>query len=183
MYIFVNDLPPIVQQTLRRFSYFRKDISITPKESVSIRSSGGAGQRDYTAIIQVGSNEVETHTGSWGGANIFNPDNEVDLGEKAIKIEPHIMVIKGSEGGHAYANIYAHSSIVKLYACDIESVSEQEKSVLKAYKELKSGPYRTEALNRVPNHRIIVSDLVNRGMLKQSKNGATQITTKGKNVL
>jgi hypothetical protein len=183
MYVFVNTLPRAIQRTLLQFGYKRKDIGISAKEYASIRSPGGAGQRDYTAVINLTNGEVKTYIGSWGGANMFNPDNKVDLSDEKVEITPNIAVIKGSEGYRSYASLYMHETVVAIYTPEKEEVTEDEKSILRAFSHLKSGPYRKEAIAKVPNNQTIIAALVNRGLLKQSRNGATRITTEGKNAL
>jgi hypothetical protein len=68
----------------------------------------------------------------------------------------------------------------------VERLSEEERRVMYCYGALKSGEYRKNALAEIARkHRCdtsaIVDSLVSRGYLKRATNGATQITTLGKN--
>lgn len=59
-------------------------------------------------------------------------------------------------------------------------LTKHEQAVLDVYAGIKSS-YRKEYLDRIPNAGGIVESLIATGMLKRASNGATQITTKGKN--
>lgn len=183
MFASTRELPSFVQNLLKCHGYHRPDIAVVAADKVSISDAGSAGQRAYAIIINLETKQSETFVGSWGGSNIFNPTNQVDLNRRLHVIPPNGMVIKGSKGYRSFASIYVHPSNLAKYLSETASVTEGERAVLNAYQGLKSGPYRREALERVVNHVKVIGELANRGLLKQSKNGATSITTAGKNAL
>lgn len=183
-HVLVEALPIVVRTVLKQHGYHRKDVSLTARESVSIAGGGGAkGQREYTSIVNLDSLNVDTHIGSWGGPNPFNPTNKVDLGDEQITLDDHTVVIKGSSGYRSFATVYMNPNLAGKFMPEPEEVSENEASILRAYGHLKSGPYRKEAIQRITNHQAIIDGLVARGMLKRAKNGATRITTKGRNAI
>lgn len=183
MYIAVKELPPYVRGLLEGRGYRRPDIAVMPKEEVSVSDAGSAGQRAYTIIVNMETQQNKIHIGSWGGSNMFNPNNLVDLDKQVHTIPLNGMVIKGSEGHRFYATIYVRSCNLAKYLPKVELVTEDERSVLTIYHTLKSGLYRKQALECVSNSANIIISLVGRKLLKQSKNGATRITTEGKNAL
>lgn len=183
MYVAVKELPPWIQRILLDHGYHRPDVSVQAKEAVSISNGGMKGQQAWAEILNLETRARRTFTGSWGGSNMFNPTNRVDMDTQAHTIPPNGMVITGSSGYRSFASIYVHPSNLAKYLGATETISDSERRVLKAYGHLKSGPYRKQALENVPDYKAVVVGLVERGLLKQSRNGATQITTSGKNAL
>jgi hypothetical protein len=183
MYVSTRELPEFVQSLLKKHGYHRPDISVVAKGAVSISDAGAAGQRAYSIVVNLETQQSQTHMGSWGGSNMFNPTNRVDLDTQLHVIPENGMVIKGSDGYRSYATIYVNPANIQRFLPPQERVSEPERAVLNAYQGLKSGLYRRQALERVANHEQVIAGLVKRGLLKQSKNGATRITTAGKNAL
>lgn len=183
-YIPTSKLPAVVQNALENVGYHRKDIGVNARESVSIACSGGDGYRGFAVIINLGTGERQFLYGSWGGANPWNPTNRVDLDTQEHTIPVNGCVILGSEGGSrpVYASVYVRPDAIVAMLPPAVDATEDEKRVLYAYRGLKSGPYRKEFLDKIPNVTKIVDDLVARGLLKRAKNGATQITTEGRNV-
>lgn len=59
-------------------------------------------------------------------------------------------------------------------------ISDKHKEILQAYKSLKSGEYRNNELRRLKCSKEDIQALVNNKWLKQSSNGATQITNEGR---
>jgi len=183
MYVSIAELPSCVQMLLSRHGYRRKDIEIVPRKTVSLCGGGSDGQRAFVILVNLATKKAETHVGSWGGANMFNPGNRVDLDTKSYDLPINGLVIKGSEGHRCYARIYIHPDNLPQYLTTAVDVGSDEREILKAYYGLRSGLYRRQAIEAVGNHEQVIARLVDRALLKQSRNGATQITTEGKNAL
>ena len=186
MYIEVKDLPECIQSALHEVKYGRKDISVSAVETVSMAGDGGDGSRRFVIMVNPDTGERKTLWGSWGGANMFNKQNAVDLDSETRPMPVGAIVISGCISGKpTYATIEVHPDRLTkmLPSGEAQTLTEGEKSALLTYRSLKSGAYRKEALERIDGIKSIVEGLVRRGLLKQSRNGATTITTAGRNAI
>lgn len=181
MYVQVNDLPRPIQRALEAVAYHCKDITIEAAEEISVSVAGGAGERGFAILVNLDNGEFKISRGSWGGANIFNPNNAVDLDDRLHKIPLNGAVIKGSEGNSTFAYVYVNPQNLAPMLPKRAEVSEKESMILACFKGLKSGDYRQQALRRLGTTEAEITSLVDRGFLKRNKGGATQITTEGKN--
>lgn len=183
MYVLVKDLPSVVQTALTDVGYGRVDIRVETGSTVVLSSSGGSGLRSFAILIDLSANRAETHWGSWGGANMFNPTNAVDNDSRSYPLPDHGVAITGSRGGGrpVYAVLHIPTAMVaRLLPQATVEVSEDEKNALYCYKSLKSG-YRQRELERLNVPAGTVDALVTRGFLKRNRAGAVSITTEGKN--
>jgi hypothetical protein len=166
MYANIRDLTHSLQSALKRLEYNRADISVEAKETVDINGCAGDGMRCYYAIVSLdGSIPTEIQYGSWG----------VDQNQHVIP--PGIAVITGTSGGRGnFARVTLHpSNIAALLPAKTEITAEQ-RNMLESYVSLKPAyrpKYSAESIQA----------LVELGLLKQNKAGATQITTAGKNAV
>jgi len=199
VYVQVKTLPQALQNALKAHGYGRADIAVDAAETFTAFVAGGQGQKGFCTLVNLATGETETHWGSWGGSNMFSPGNAVDNDQRDSALPPNFAVIKGSEGNSTYATITVNpSSLAPLLPVAAEGISDTDKKILVCYKSLKSGQYRNEALLKVfsdapswkpadPKHSAALASaldsLVSRGLLKRSSNGATQITTEGKNAI
>jgi len=179
----VKDLPSTVQNALRSIGYAKKDIGVNAEEKTSVGDCGCDGRRSFVMLLDLASGESKTMRGSWGGANIFNPRNQVDLDFEDYALPPGGAVIHASEGyGGVWASLTIHpSNVAKLLPASGSDVSEKDRKILAAIGGLKSGPYRKEALDRLGTTPADLDSLVSRGFLSRNKAGAIAITTAGKN--
>lgn len=185
MYVNVDSLPEIVKNALMGAKFHKSDIEVIHVDSVSMGNSAyGDGYQAFTTLVDMNDNRVEHHKGSWGGANMFNRDNAVDLDDRLFPLQIGHIVIKGQRGGTTpvSAQIYAHrdSSILPLISGN--ALEEDELYVLSIYRGIKGG-YRKEYLDRLKGNADITDKLVESGHLKRNKAGSTQITTEGKNAV
>ena len=93
-------------------------------------------------------------------------------------------VIKGSTGyPRTFATIYVHPSGMGKFlpAGSEEELTAEEQQAIYCFCAIKGGEYRREELARRQVSVTCVDSLVSRGYLKRAKNGATSVTTKGKN--
>ena len=182
-YAIVRELPEVLQRALSSVGYGRKDVEIRASEKESLFCAGGDGNRGFAILVNLSTGACETHMGSWGGSTPWNPNNAVDLDDREYTLPVGGAVIKGSEGGGrpVYATITLHPDNMAKFLPAGPTLTDAEKQILWAFKTLKSGPYRQSALAGSRKEDLDV--LVSRGMLKRSSNGATAITTAGRNAL
>jgi len=193
-YLPTADLPQPVQNALRGLGYRKPDIQVVAKDTISPMEAGEKGRRGFFCAVELRTGEAKTKWGSWGGANIFNANNAVDLDDELYPIPRGVMVLKGSDGDKVFAVLYVRpEDFAPLLPPPPEALTEDEQAVLYAFACLKSGPYRQEFLARVDlvhwrltgrngGSEAHIESLAQRGYLKRAANGATQITTRGKNV-
>lgn len=186
MHVSVKSLPAHIQYILVTASkYGKSDIEVIHTDSVHLGDSGaGKGRRAFTILINLETGEYKKFNGSWGGVNMFNPDNPVDTDNEVYPLIPGALVIKGSVGyPMTYATIYAHkeSSLLPL-----DTGVEVPKNLLNAlfcYGRIKGGQYRKDEMRR---HNVTEDDVlmcVAKGWIKVNRAGSGQITTEGKNAL
>lgn len=179
MYTLVNELPSCVQNALVSVGYGRKDIEIVKAESVSPFDGGSRGRRGFLVLVNIETGERQIHYGSWGGSNMFNPHNQVDLDDRSYPLPPNGCAIKGSQGDKVWATLYLHpSNVLALLPAASETLPEDERRALRAFVSLKAS-YRKDAIGK--EYDRLVGNLVQSGHLSRSKAGAVTITTKGKN--
>ena len=181
MHTKVSNLPQSVRSALSSFGYARADIAVTASETFSFRSGGSQGRRSFVCVVNLETGDRQTVMGSWGGANMFNPSNAVDLDGTERPILPNMAVIHGSEGESVYASIEVAPATLAPMLPAAPAIDDRDMRILACYRSLKSGNYRTEALARLKCTDLDLDRLAAMGLLKRNKAGATQITTDGKN--
>lgn len=178
----VKELPSVVVKALREVKYGRSDIGVTAATSASLASSGGAGERAFVILVNLDSEDYKVHWGSWGGPNMFNPNNPVDLDTSTHSIPPNGAVITGSiGGGPTYASLLVHPSNMPKFLPSVGEVTDHEKAILRAM--VYKSDYKKELLQRMGATQTEIADLVKRGFIKMNAAGATQITTAGRNAI
>jgi hypothetical protein len=182
IHVAVKSLPMALQRALDSVAYGRKDIALNGRETVRISDSGGAGKRCFAIIVNMGTGELKTLWGSWGGPNMFNRDNAVDLDGRSHAIPPNGAVIRGHIGGTVDAEVYVRPDALAPMLPAIPTATDEELAALYCYSAIKSGPYRQDELRRRNVTQATVDACVSKGWLKRASNGATSITTEGRNV-
>jgi len=181
IHIETSNLPNTVQSALSQLGYRKKDISITARETESLLCGGGNGYRCFVAVVNLSTGHKEITYGSWGGSNMFNPNNAVDLDDTNYTLPADGLVIKGQEGGSSpvSASITVNPQAMPKYlpAGDV-GLTDRQQGVLYAYMCLISSA-RKEYVRRAGS--ASVDQLIDMGLLKQRKNGAMRITIAGKN--
>ena len=146
--------------------------------------AGGSGRRGFAVLVDIETGKNKTMFGSWGGANAFNQENQVDLNDQEYPIPENGAVILGSEGNTTFATIYLNPKNILAALPVANSLSDDERKIMYAYGCLKSGAYRNEELARLgikdPKNSGKIRALVERGFLKIDGRGI-QITIEGKN--
>jgi hypothetical protein len=177
----VKDLPDILQRILKSLKYHKRDIVIRFKDKESVFGAGGDGRREFSVLVNLSTDQYETKYGSWGGANIFNRTNQVDLDQNEYALMPNLCVIKGSEGGYGtMASITFHpDNAIKMLPPKPELTGKQQ-TILYAYDSIKPGQYRKDELARCKATDQDIEEMIKLGLLKKDGRGI-QITTMGKN--
>jgi len=180
----VSELPQCLIDALKSVAYNKRDIEILPQDKTAISFAGGDGRRGFAILVNLSTGEHEIHVGSWGGANAFNSQNQVDLNTQEYPIPENGAVILGSEGNKTFAKILLNPANMLSTISSGNDLSDIERKIMYAYGCLKSGPYRNEELARCgvkdPKNDTTVQSLIDRRFLKLDGRGI-QITTEGKN--
>lgn len=181
-YIRVKDLPETLQSLLKACDYHRSDICVNVKETESLLCPGGSGYKGFTIIVNLSTGESRWLNGSWGGANMFNPTNAVDLDQTMYTLPNDCAIIKGTIGGttgSTFASITIPPSNASKYLPESNTLSDKDKSILGVYRSYKPS-YRKDELYRIGCTQEDLDILISQGYLKRDGRGI-QITTKGKN--
>lgn len=181
MRIETKALPERVKDLLRSLGYGRRDIELTAATETSVQDMGGDGCRGFFAWVNLETGERHVSHGSWGGPNMFNPRNQVDMDPGKYQIPPNVIVARGWTGGKAFASLYCHPASLAPMLPAAPDASERDKAILAIFRGIKSGPYRAEYLARANVQGAEIDALVSRGLLSRNAAGSVQITTDGKN--
>jgi hypothetical protein len=186
MYVETKTLSPRIRAALDAVGYGSRDIQVVAAQSFTPYSEATRkGARGFTTVINLDTGEREHRQGSWGGSNMFvrtmvddtRSDEQYPMPERAI-------VIKGQTGyPRTFATIYCHPNTTGhlLPSGSEETLTDEEQQGLYCFAAIKGGAYRRDELRYRKVSQAAIDGLIERGYLKQSRNGATQITTKGKN--
>ena len=145
------------------------------------------GQRNFVIAVNLATGETESHHGSWGGANAFNPGNSVDLDTTARPLAPGFAIIHGSEGNGTRASITIHPSNADPLLPAAPALSDRIRYLLGCYRSLTSAGRKNQWADhsRDPKYcgptQAEISEMVAAGLVTQNKAGAVSITTAGKN--
>lgn len=180
MYVQVSELPDTLRTALKACGYHRKDINVEAREKYCPMQPGGDGYRAFCCVVDLATGRYETHMGSWGGANMFNPQNAIDLDRAEYPIPDGVAVIEGHQGGGrpVYASLcLSPTNVAKMLPPPAE-LSDRERSILRCA-SYKSG-YRKAEYARMQVTDAELAALVAAGYLEKRGNGLS-ITTKGRN--
>lgn len=180
--ILTKELPEPLRKALKEVGYHKQDIQLNTATEISPFDAGGAGQKAFFIAVDLDSGKkVKEEWGSWGGANMFNNSNRVDLDTKSYQIPNNIAVIKGTTGSYVFADITVNSNTaIKALPETKSDLSENHLKILKIFTSITSG-YRKQYLGEIEGSQDLIKELVASGYLKQNAAGSTQITTTGKN--
>lgn len=186
MHVALNELPETIQRTLNSFGYHRQDIQVRPSETYSPRANSGSGRRGFCACINVETGAVESKVGSYGGANMFNQGNQIDLDPNSYPIPQNCVVVSGSTGGGrgTYASMLVHPDMLPALLPETDNeLTDNDRVFLYIMRTFKSA-YRKESAAQSgvvwPNAERL-EFLQSKGLIKVNKAGSIRITTDGKN--
>ena len=184
-YVALTNLPETIQSALSSVGYRSQDIIVNASETYSPQSASGDGRRGFCVCLDIISGKRESRIGSWGGANMFNPSNQVAGDSNRYPIPTNGAVIKGSTGyGGTFAILtVAPNMLQKFLPITDDSITDADKAWLYILKTIKSS-YRKSEANRasIPwpaTDRL--EHLKGKGLIKINKAGSIQLTTDGKN--
>jgi len=179
----VKNLPAALQSALSSVGYHRADVKVSAADTVSLQDFGSEGCRSFVCLVNLDTGERKTTYGSWGGPGLGSAGNAVDSDSRQHRIPPNGAVISGAEGRGApvYASVKVNPANLAKLLPPSADVTEKEKGILRAFVQLKAGEYRKAELSRLDTASEDLEALVSKGLLKRSSNGATQVTTAGKN--
>lgn len=185
IYANVKDLPPSLRAALESVGYRRPDVELQTSETASRHDCGSAGRRSFSIVVDLATGQSSHERGSWGGANMGNPDNAVDLDSAEYPIPKNVAVITGSEGYKGVlATITVRPDAIAPLLPARSELTDRERWILYCYHGLKSSGRRHEwSRVRKPPTEDELQSLVSRSLIKRNKAGASQITTEGKNAL
>jgi hypothetical protein len=179
----VKELPPVLQRALASVGYGRKNIDVKPAERASMGGLSGDGYQAFAMIVNLETGEYVTEWGSWGGPNMFNPQNAVDNDRKDYPIPVNGAVITGLQGGGrpVYATIRVNPAALAPLLPAKAELSERQRVILGIVRGTKGGAYRIEALKEYGVTTAEIDTLVAGGFMKRNKAGAISMTTAGEN--
>lgn len=194
VYAKVRDLPEALQSALLGLKYGRADIEVCASETASRHYHGWTGQRGFCAIVDLATGHTTYEQGSWGGGNMFNPTNAVDLDTSRYPIPPNVAVINGSSGGRGtFATITVRPDAIAPLLPAKAEVTPRERWILYCFCSLTSAGRKNEWSRSVFSEArqayvrckgptdAELQALAARGFLKINRAGAAQITTEGRN--
>jgi len=182
----VKDLPDLIQTALKAVEYGRKSIEVRTSTSVILSNAGsGNGTQAFTVLVNFTTGQYEVIRGSWGGVNMFDRANPVDNDTNSYPLPPDGAAITGVRGGGhpvwAQLHIPAAMRARVITAGPPPELPKVEMDALYCHSAIKGGSYRREELRRRKVPASVIDGLVERGLLKRNKAGATTITTAGLN--
>jgi hypothetical protein len=189
MHVAVREIPPSVQSVLKELGYGSRDIEVQPGTKFTIAGMSGDGYRAFWCIVNLETGKHHIEWGSWGGPNMFNPKNPVDLDETPRTLPPGAVVIEGTKGGGhpVYARIIAHPENLKLLSAPKEGpgLTDKEKSALNivggTISSYRADSFARAGLGKYAPTNPILQSLAQKGLVRITGVGV-QITTAGKNM-
>ena len=186
-YVQTADLDAEIRDALSAVKYHRKDIAVHVQQSVTPARAGGNGYRAFTILVDLAAHKYEIHWGSWGGANMFNVVNPIDLDRAPRTLPGNGLAIIGRIGGGrpTWAIIFIPPSMVAriLPSTAGPELSPELINALYCHTAIKGGAYRREELRRRNVSADTIDQAVALGLILRNKAGACQITTDGRNAL
>jgi len=179
----IKTLPDSLRSALSAVGYGKRDIAVRPVETLSMHAEASDGSRGFVLLVDLATGRREEHWGSWGGANMFNPRNAVDLDTTPRPVPPGMAIVKGSKGGHVFATVYISPANTAALLPAKSELTDRQRSILAQYKSLTSAG-RANEWSRYPESKPTdaeLGELVALGLLSRNRAGAVSITTAGKN--
>ncbi len=179
-----KDLPDCLRAALKEVDYGAQDIGVEISSTISALSQGGQGSRGFTLVVELSTGKFTKRLGSWGGASIEM--KQVDFDDRETPLLEGFAVIKGTMGfPRTIATINVNPVNMVKFLPEPCSITERQKSILRAFSSLTSAGRRDEWARDPVNAPTVeeLDGLVKLKLLSRSSNGATKITVEGKNAL
>lgn len=184
-YISTATLPSHIQSILKEIDYRGKDINLEAKVDISVLGCANDGCRAFYATFSLSEGKHKVVYGSYGGANMFER-HQPDHDDSMHTIPEGFGCLKGQTGHKgSFATLYVNPANVARMLPEIPEITDREKYLLACFRGLTSnGRARewTDNPHKKPTE-VELTALSSKGWLKISKNGATSITTEGKNAV
>tara|TARA_R110000824_G_scaffold173688_4_gene351827 strand:+ start:100 stop:699 length:600 start_codon:yes stop_codon:yes gene_type:complete len=184
MHISMTQLPQCVINAAASDGHKRADIKAVECDAVSPFYPADAGSRGVCILVDLETGSKTKSYGSWGGANMFvNPP--VDSLDCPVPIPEGHVVLKGSTGNLNLLTLYARAEFLSQFEEDeLPELTEREATVLWAHRNCKSSYRKDHYYSRgltTAQLDIAKTGLELKGLLKIAKNGASKLTTAGRN--
>ena len=186
-YVSIKELPPALIRPLKEVGYGRRNIEVISAQKYSAGMGGEAGLKSFTIPVDMASGRYKIMWGSWGGANMFSPQNQVDLDTKSHPIPLNGAVIQGSTGGGrpVWAQILVSPDNLQnlIPSGDEATLTGDESKALHimGYKSsYRKDGFLRENLGPYSLRNPLILSLADKGMIKITGRGA-RVTLKGKN--
>lgn len=179
----VSDLPPVIAKTLKAYGHRSHEVAIRAAETFTPAGSSGQGMRRVIVLLNMATGDTETRLGSWGGPNMFNPGNAVDMDRNAYPIPPGVVVLEGCEGSSRGFSVIVRPDMIAPMLPVAVDLTEREVYLLGAYRSLTSAGRKNEfERTGKPPTADELAGLVSRGFLAKAGSGL-KITADGKNAV
>ena len=180
--VLVKDLPDCLKVALKEVEYGAADINISVSDTISPLSQGSMGSRGFTLVVELSTGKFTKRLGSWGGASAEM--KQVDFDDRGTPLLVGFAVVKGTLGyPRTFATITVNPENMVKFLPKPSSVTERQKSILKAFNTLTSAG-RKDEWARDPESAPTaeeLDELVKGGFLSRNRAGAIKITVEGKN--
>lgn len=180
IHIDLSKADPTVQQICRAAfpSYGGRTLKIRVSESeIHLDSSWSGGSRSLYVAVKLATLEAQAPTVDT--SNPFTAANRATAKpQNGVVIVEHSMFCGKDAGLTIHVNPLDAAPMLPASTVELDPY---DRKVLNAIAGLKSGPYRQEALAAIPDCAARIVALVEKGLLKQNKAGAVQITVEGRN--
>ena len=162
----------------------RRTVKVESRTAVQVSDYWSEGSRTYSGFVNLATLEavsagvVLEKTGTRQEAH-----NPFKLACGSVELAPGFafvenVIFRGKDLGY---RVSLHpDNFAPLLPSALPEIDERDGRILLAFRSLKSGPYRKEALDRVGFTETDRTRLGEKGWLKTAKNGATSITVEGR---
>jgi hypothetical protein len=162
----------------------RRNVKVCVSDSYQVNDYWSGGSRDECAFVDLASLRALSSAALPAEAR-QQEGNPYKLAIGEVAIVPGFAVVEhcifqGRDLGYRVYLNAANMAPLLTKGAEHSGVSERDRRILVAYRSLKSGPYRQEALTALKVTPEDVTRLCRLGFLKQAKNGATGITNEGR---
>lgn len=186
IHVETKTLPDSLQRALRAIGYGRADIGVRPTESYTQWAPSGQGQRAFTMAVNLATGDRTVAQGSWGGPNMFNPSNAVDLDSELRPLPPGFAIVQGTQGYKPSATVMIHPSNAAPLLPATAELSEREQYLVNVFVGLNSHGRKEHFARRSGEHggppsEVELLALADRGFITRNKAGAVAVTTAGRN--
>lgn len=187
-YVDRKDLPSGLLALLDEYGIRQQSMSVEAREEWMPATGGGQGRRALSLVYQLDTGEHAVSLGAWGGSNLHVSEQaQADTDTRLRPLPPRYVLVQGSIGYQPWAQLYAHPATLArlLPAGDAPTLGADQLTALAVVRGLNSRGRRDYwARHKWSDDRVnaALDSLAEQGYVKRARNGATKITTAGRNV-